>query len=109
MTAFQQVERLLPEMTRSEKAQLIKWAIGVPEYGFPGVESTPGVCGGSVCIVRTRISVWSLVAYKNIGVSDETLLENFPTLRKADLINAWNYYAINQAEIDQEIRENDEA
>ena len=27
---------------------------------FPGVESTPGVCGGEPCIVRTRIPVWVL-------------------------------------------------
>ena len=27
---------------------------------FPGIESTPGVCGGEPCIVRTRIPVWTL-------------------------------------------------
>lgn len=103
MTALQAAKKLLQDMTQHEKAQLIQWASGEADYGFPGVERTPGVCGGSACIVRTRIPVWSLVEYKRLGLSDEALLENFPSLRKPDLINAWNYYAANQDEIEQEI------
>jgi len=106
MTALQAARKLLQDMTQSEKAQLIKWAAGEADYGFPGIERTPGVCGGSACIVRTRIPVWSLVEYKRLGLSDEALLENFPSLRKPDLINAWNYYATNQEEIDREVAEN---
>ena len=108
MTALQQVKILLANMSFREKAELVNLAIGSGGYGFPGIERTPGVCGGSACIVRTRIPVWSLVAYRKLGVSDAVLLENFPTLRAQDLHNAWNYYAANTAEIEEEIKENNE-
>jgi len=76
---------------------------------YPGIEKTPGVCGGSACIIRTRIPVWSLVAWKNLGASDEQLLKSYPSLIKQDLNNAWGYYLIHTEEIDNEIKENDEA
>lgn len=72
-----------------------------------GVERTPGVCGGSACLVRTRIPVWSLIAYIQQGATDATLLENFPTLRPADLHSARLYAETHADEIEREIRENE--
>lgn len=74
---------------------------------FPGIEKTPGVCGGSACIIRTRIPVWTLVLSKNLGMNDDQLLENYPSLRRQDLFSAWNYYRANKEEIDSEIAENE--
>lgn len=109
MTALQKVEALLPEFTPGERAMLIQKVTVRGEDTFPGIEKTPGVCGGSACIIRTRIPVWSLVASKKLGFSDLQLLENYPSLRQQDLDNAWNYYLIHEHEIDTEIIENDEA
>lgn len=41
-----------------------------------------------------------------MGVPEEKLLQNFPTLRAQDLANARAYYDANKAEIDLEILEN---
>ena len=74
---------------------------------MPGIECTPGVCGGDPCIARTRISVWVLVRARQLGISDEELLESYPTLNQYDLDNAWAYYELHQADIEQQIASNE--
>lgn len=107
MTALQQVEKLLPSLTSGEKAQVARWvSMDLSSYA-PGIEKTPGVCGGSACIVRTRIPVWLLVEALNAGASEAHLLHSFPALRAEDLLNAWAYYRSNKEEIDREILENE--
>ena len=51
---------------------------------FPDIESTPGVCGGEPCIVRTRIPVWVLEQAR-LHVSEEELLRTYPALRAEHL------------------------
>jgi uncharacterized protein (DUF433 family) len=58
---------------------------------FPRIQSTPGICGGEPCIVRTRIPVRVLEQYRRLGLSEAALLQNVPTLRARDLANAWAY------------------
>ncbi|MBX2890074.1 MAG: DUF433 domain-containing protein [Saprospiraceae bacterium] len=106
-TALQKVEALLPDMSPSEKAQVAKWVSDDLSCRFPGIEKTPGVCGGSACIVRTRIPVWLLVEARQAGASEADLLKSYPSLRAEDLTNAWAYYRANKAEIEQEILENE--
>ena len=45
MTALQEAEKLLPSLTRAEKAQLLQWVITDIGDAFPGIESRIGVCG----------------------------------------------------------------
>src|SRR5262249_9568146 len=96
-------------MTRGEKAQLLQWVARDLGEGFPGIESTPGVCGGDPCIVRTRIPVWVLEQARRLGSTEGDLLRSYPTLRAEDLANAWPYGRAHRAEIDRQIRENEEA
>jgi uncharacterized protein (DUF433 family) len=72
-------------------------------------DSTPGVCGGEPCIVRTRIPVWALEQSRRLGISEEELLRSYPALRAEDLVNAWAYVRSHRAEIENQIRENEEA
>ncbi len=109
MTALQTAEKLLSKMTRAEKAQLLQWVARDLGDAIPGIENTPGVCGGAARIVRTRIPVWTLVQLKNLGASEVTILQSYPTLRAEDLTNAWAYYRSHRHEIDQQIRENEAA
>ncbi|MEK7255198.1 MAG: DUF433 domain-containing protein [Bacteroidota bacterium] len=95
-------------MSWLEKAKLVSQAVQDVGGEFPGIEKTPGVCGGSACIIRTRIPVWLLVSCKKLGFTDEELLEDYPSLRRQDLRNAWVYYEANKEEIEQDIRENEE-
>ncbi len=74
------------------------------------IEKTPGVVGGEACIRRTRIAVWMLVVARRLGMSDERLRNRYqPPLSQADLDAAWQYYRDNSQEIEQAIRENEEA
>jgi Protein of unknown function (DUF433) len=57
MQALQEIEHLLTTLTRAEKAQVLQSVVRDLGDAFPGIESTPGVCGGEPCIVRTRIPV----------------------------------------------------
>jgi uncharacterized protein (DUF433 family) len=109
MTALQKAEALLPQLSLVEKAQLVQKVAGSFSSEFPGIEKTPGVCGGVACIIRTRIPVRTLVTFKKMGLPDQKLLANYPTLRHQDLSNAWAYYLAFKEEIELEIRENEEA
>ncbi|MCU0345332.1 MAG: DUF433 domain-containing protein [Saprospiraceae bacterium] len=108
MNALQTAATLLPKMTASEKAQLLQWVISDLSNDFPGIEKTPGVCGGDACIAKTRIPVWSLVNSRRLGMTDKEILYNFPSISSRDLKNAWNYYRAHLSEIEEQIRENEE-
>lgn len=73
------------------------------------ISKTPGVCGGDACIRNTRITVWGLVERRNLGLSDDEMVQDIHGLTWDDLTAAWNYYDQHREEIDQAIRENEEA
>jgi uncharacterized protein (DUF433 family) len=109
MGALREVEDLLPSLTRAEKAQLLRIVVQDLDDAFPGVESTPGVCGGEPCIVRTRVPVWALDQARRLGVSEKDLLRSYPALRAEDLANAWAYVRSHRTEIEDQIRDNEGA
>ncbi len=108
-TPLQEAERLLPTLSRAEKAQLVQWVINELGDAFAGIESRPGVCGGEPCIVRTRIPVWLLEQARRQGTSEAELLRIYPTLRAEDIVHAWSYVRAHREEIEQQIRENEDA
>ncbi len=97
----------MQEMTRAEKVQVLEWIVRDLGGSFPGIERTPGVCGGEPRVAGTRIPVWVLVQYRKLGASDADLLRCYPTLQAEDLTNAWAYYRSCQGEIEERIRENE--
>ena len=109
MSALAKVESLLAGLSRAEKMQLLRMVVQDLDEAFPGIESTPGVCGGEPCIVRTRIPVWVLEQARRLGTSEEELLRSYPTLRAADLANAWAYVRAHEREIEEQIRDNEAA
>jgi len=109
MSSLDDLDKQWESLTRGEKAQLLQWVARDIGDSFPGIESTPGVCGGEPCIVRTRIPVWVLEQLRRQGVSEAELLQSYPTLRAEDLANAWAYVRAHRGEIDGQIRENEEA
>jgi uncharacterized protein (DUF433 family) len=109
MKKLEEAEKLLLELSRAEKVQLLQWIARDLGNAFPGVESIPGICGGEPCIVRTRIPVWLLVQASRPGTSEADLLRSYPTLRAEDLANAWAYYRSHKEEIEQEVRDNEGA
>ncbi len=109
MDVLEQVEQLLSELSRSEKAQVLQWVVRDLGDAYPGIEMDPQVSGGEPCIVRTRIPVWLLVQARRLGTSEADLLRSYPTLRAEDLTNAWAYARTHQQEIDQQILDNENA
>lgn len=109
MTRLQEIEREIATLSRGEKAELAQTLVAELAESYPGVESTPGVCGGEPCIVRTRIPVWVLEQMRRQGVSESDVLRSYPTLRAGDLVNAWAYVGGHLGEIDSQIRANEDA
>jgi len=109
MSTLHQLENQVALLLPAEKAQLLQVIARELGEAFPGVESTPGVCGGEPCIVRTRIPVWVLEQARRLGVSEADLLRSYATLRAEDLVNAWSYVRVHRDEIERQIRENEEA
>lgn len=109
MNTLLETEKLLTQMTRAEKAQVLQWVVRDLGEAFPGIESLPGVSGGEPCVVRTRIPVWVLVRARQLGTTEADLLRSYPTLRAEDLANSWAYYRGHHDDIEQQIRENEEA
>jgi uncharacterized protein (DUF433 family) len=107
--SIQQLEPQLSNLSRAEKAELVQRLVREIINAWPGIEKTANVLGGEACIVRTRIPVLALENYRRLGWSEAKILENYPTLRAADLVNAWVYVDTHQEEIDQAIQENEDA
>src|SRR4051812_14578900 len=100
---------LISHMSRAEKAQVLQIVARDIGDAFPGIESTPGVCGGEPCIVRTRIPVWLLEQARRLGNNESDIPRGYPTLRPEDLGNAWAYVRGRGKEIDDQITENEAA
>lgn len=103
------LESQIAELNRAEKAQLLVYLVRDLENAWPGIEKTPGVVGGEARILRTRIPVWTLENFRRLGWSEAQILENYPTIRAADLVNAWAYVDAHREEIEQAVVANEEA
>jgi uncharacterized protein (DUF433 family) len=108
MTPRELIEALAA-LSKADKAEVVERLAQDISDSWPGIEKTTGVCGGSACIVRTRIPVWVLEGYRRLGWTEAKLLESYPTLRAADLVHAWAYVDAHRQEIDEEIRQNEAA
>src|SRR5436190_12228917 len=107
MSTFDDATKLVSSLSRGEKAQILQMVAKDIGDAYPGIESTPGVCGGEPCIVRTRIPVWLLEQARRLGTSEAEILRSYPTLRAEDLANAWAYVRSHRDEIVRQIEENE--
>ena len=106
---IEELEIQLLALTAIEKAE----AIGIltqslKNSGRP-ITKTPGVMGGDACIDKTRIPVWLLASYRNDGATDAFILDCYPHLSAADLVNVWAYTEAYPDEIESAIRQQDDA
>ncbi|MDP1714959.1 MAG: DUF433 domain-containing protein [Anaerolineales bacterium] len=106
--SIQSIEPQISRLSRAEKAELLQRLAREVGNAWAGIENTAGVSGGEACIVRTRIPVWTLENYRRLGWTEAAILENFPSLRAADLVNAWAYADAHPEEVDKAIRKNQE-
>jgi uncharacterized protein (DUF433 family) len=72
------------------------------------ISKKPNRCGGEACVRETRITVWGLVAYRRLGMSDAEIMQAVQGVTAADLEAAWDYAEDHREEIDEAIRANEE-
>lgn len=99
-TPLDAIEETLSDLSPGEKAHLLQKVARQLGGAVPGVDATPGVCGGEACIARTRIPVWLLVQARRLGASEAALLHAYSVLRAEDLVNAWAYAQFHPTEMD---------
>ena len=51
----------------------------------PWLSSDPAIMGGAVCFAGTRIPLKAIVVYIRGGMSDEEILEDYPSLSRVIL------------------------
>lgn len=106
---IQELEVQLLALTPVDKAEAIRILTqSLKNRGRP-ITKTPGVMGGEACIDKTRIPVWLLASYHNDGATDAFILDCYPHLSAADLVNVWAYAEAYPDEIESAIRLQDEA
>ena len=109
MNSLAEATQVIQHLAKSDRASLLRLLSEDLFDAYPGIESTPGVCGGEPRIVRTRIPVRQLVEARHAGLTESALLAIYPTLTAEDRVNAWHFYRSHRDEIDQLVRENQEA
>ena len=105
---LQELETQLQALTPAERADAIQILTQTLSTRSQGITKTPGVCGGEACIAGTRIAVWLLVEAQQLGISEAQLLQDYPHITAADLVNAWAYADAHSEEIAAAIRANNQ-
>jgi uncharacterized protein (DUF433 family) len=88
---LQELQTQLHTLTLAEKADAIQILTQTLSCRSQGITRTPGVMGGDACIANTRLPVWLFVSLRCQGSTDADLLEAYPHLSAADLVNVWAY------------------
>ena len=72
------------------------------------ISKRPDYCGGDARVRDGRITVWGLVGYRRLGMSNAQIMQAVQGVTPADLEAAWEYAAAHPDEIDEAIRANEE-
>ncbi len=104
-----ELEAQLLALTPIDKAEAISILTQSLKNSGRPITKTPGVMGGDACIDNTRIPVWLLTSYRNDGATDAFILDCYPHLSAADLVNVWAYSEAYSDEIESAIRQQDDA
>ncbi|NEQ65991.1 MAG: DUF433 domain-containing protein [Symploca sp. SIO2D2] len=103
-----ELEHQLLNLSLADRAQIIQSLTKTLRTGGKGITKTPGICGGEACIAGTRIAVWLLVEAQQLGISEAELLQDYPHIHAADIVNAWAYADAHPEEITAAICANNE-
>lgn len=106
---LQELENQIRALLPVEKATIILSLTQSINIEAKGITKTPGVCGGEACIAGTRIAVWLLIEARRLGITEVQLLQDYPHISAADLVNAWIYADAYPQEIEAAIQKNEVA
>ncbi|MCY7324148.1 MAG: DUF433 domain-containing protein [Phormidesmis sp. CAN_BIN36] len=102
-----ELEDLFHTLTPARRAIVLQTLTQTLGNGSRGIAKVEGVCGGEACIAGTRIPVWLLVESHRQGVHEAQMLNDYPQISAADLVNAWAYSEAYPEEIEAVIRQNE--
>lgn len=106
---LQELQTQLDALTPTERAEAIQILTQTLSNRSQGITKTPNVMGGDACIANTRLPVWLFVSLRQQGASDADLLEAYPHLTAADLVNVWAYADAHPDEIAIALQEQEAA
>ncbi|MBD2111492.1 MULTISPECIES: DUF433 domain-containing protein [Cyanophyceae] len=105
----QSLKTQLQTLTAAEKGDAIQILTETLSRPSLGVTKIPEVMGGDACIANTRLPVWLFISLRQQGATDAELLESYPHLTAADLVNVWAYADAHPEEIAIALQEQENA
>ncbi len=76
---------------------------------IPGIEQTPGVCGGKPRIAETRIRVQDIaIWHERLGRSADEIVSSHPQLTLAGVYGALSYYHAHRELIDAQMKQSED-
>ncbi|NLS92377.1 MAG: DUF433 domain-containing protein [Planctomycetaceae bacterium] len=81
----------------------------MPKLDFRNIERDPARCGAQPVVVGTRIRVGIILGCYRQGMSVEEIVQQYPTLRPADVHDALAYAYDHLEEIAADLAADDEA
>ena len=81
-------------------------SVAVQKITYPYITTHPGIGGGSPLVEGTRITVWTIAGYYQMGMSVDEILNTLTHLNASQAHSALAYYFDHQQEIDEELKEN---
>jgi len=107
VNTLSEAETVIAGFSRDDKRRLLTWLAREVDSGTGSINKNSDVMNGVACVRDTRIPVWLLEQARSQGVSEADLLHNYPGLTAEDLVNAWDYVAVNHDVVDAEIAANE--
>jgi uncharacterized protein (DUF433 family) len=102
---LQELELQIQTLQPTDRAKVIQILMQTISTNVRSITKTPGVMGGDACLADTRLPVWMFVDLRRQGATDGDLLEAYPQLTAADLVNIWAYATAHPDEIETALAE----
>ncbi len=103
-----ELQQELIALNPTQKAEAIQLLTRNLSSGSRGITKTFNVMGGDAVIANTRLPVWLFVSLRRQGANDAELLDAYPQLTAADLVNIWAYADAYPDEIETALKEQEE-
>ena len=81
----------------------------MPKLDYRNIEKDAGRCGGQPVVAGTRIRVATILACYRQGMGVEEIVQQYPSLKPADVHDALAYAHDHLDEIDADLLADDEA
>ena len=81
----------------------------MPKLDYRNIEKDPARCGGQAVVAGTRIRVATVLGCYRQGMGVEEIVQQYPSLKPADVHDALAYAHDHLDEIDAELLADDEA